>query len=187
MKVRLQVFMASLVLLFFVGQARAYSQGKISGKVTDETGGPIIGATVVIKGTTNGAATDIDGNYVIGNLEDGAYELAVSYIGYQTITEAITISGGNTITKDFQLEVDLLNLDEIVITGLANPKTKLESSVSITTVQTDFLQEFGAQTTAETFKSIPGIRSEASGGEGNANIAVRGVPVASGGSKLVCP
>ncbi|MGB0523100.1 MAG: TonB-dependent receptor [Flammeovirgaceae bacterium] len=185
MKVRLQVFLTSLFILFFSGVVAAFAQGKIKGTVVDDEGEAIIGATVVIKGTTNGAATDIDGNYVISNLADGTYTLTVSFIGYQTLEKAITISGGNTVTADFQLGVDLLNLDEIVITGLVNPKTKLESSVSITSVQPDFLQEFGAQTTAETFKTIPGIRSESSGGEGNANIAVRGVPIASGGSKFL--
>ena len=96
----------------------------------------------------------------------------------------IEITDG-TVTQDFQLYQDLIGLDEVMVTGVVNQKSALESSVAMTTIKPKFMDEFGATTTAEMFKAIPGIRSESSGGEGNANIAVRGVPVASGGSKFL--
>jgi len=76
-------------------------------------------------------------------------------------------------------------LQEIVVTGNAKPETKLESSVSISTLNEDQLEAIAPSSTADILRDIPGIRSEASGGEGNANIAVRGLPVASGGAKFV--
>ncbi|KQC34492.1 TonB-dependent receptor [Nonlabens sp. YIK11] len=86
---------------------------------------------------------------------------------------------------NFELAEDAASLDAIVVTGVANPKSKLESSVSITTLTPTVIEQSAPRTTAEIFRTIPGIRAESSGGEGNSNIAVRGVPVSSGGSKYV--
>ena len=76
-------------------------------------------------------------------------------------------------------------LEDIVITGVANPKAKIKSSVSITTLDVKQVEQSAPRSTAEIFRSIPGIRSESSGGEGNSNISVRGVPISSGGSKYL--
>lgn len=76
-------------------------------------------------------------------------------------------------------------LEEVFVTGVVNPKTKIKSSVSITTLGVKQIEQSAPRSTAEIFRSIPGIRSESTGGEGNANIAVRGVPISSGGSKYL--
>jgi len=76
-------------------------------------------------------------------------------------------------------------LEEVFVTGVVNPKTKIKSSVSITTLGIRQIEQSAPRSTAEIFRTIPGIRSESSGGEGNANIAVRGVPISSGGSKYL--
>ncbi|PCI51009.1 MAG: TonB-dependent receptor [Alphaproteobacteria bacterium] len=82
-------------------------------------------------------------------------------------------------------DADLLLMDEIVVTGTAGGTTKLHSSVSVSSIGTERISDFAPRSTAEIFRNIPGIRSESSGGEGNANIAVRGLPVASGGAKFL--
>ena len=76
-------------------------------------------------------------------------------------------------------------LEEVFVTGVVNPKTKIKSSVSITTLGIRQIEQSAPRSTAEIFRTIPGIRSESTGGEGNANIAVRGVPISSGGSKYL--
>jgi outer membrane receptor protein involved in Fe transport len=76
-------------------------------------------------------------------------------------------------------------LEDVVITGVVNPKAKIKSSVSITTMDVKQIEQSAPRSTAEIFRSIPGIRSESSGGEGNSNISVRGVPISSGGSKYL--
>ncbi|EAS20392.1 TonB-dependent receptor [Flavobacteria bacterium BBFL7] len=83
------------------------------------------------------------------------------------------------------MQEDAESLDAIVVTGVTNPKAKIESSVSVTTLGTTSIAQSAPRTTAEIFRTIPGIRSESSGGEGNSNISVRGVPISSGGSKYV--
>ena len=96
----------------------------------------------------------------------------------------MTIEGQDVILNIVMAE-DVESLDLVVVTGVTNPRSKIESSVSVTTMQPVVIKQSAPRTTAEIFRTIPGIRSESSGGEGNSNIAVRGVPVSSGGSKYV--
>ncbi|MEW6982573.1 TonB-dependent receptor [Colwelliaceae bacterium 6471] len=78
-----------------------------------------------------------------------------------------------------------LDFERIVVTGVAKGTTVMASSVSVSSFSADQLESTTPRTTAEAFRAIPGIRSESTGGEGNANIAVRGLPVASGGAKFL--
>ncbi len=162
------------------------SKGSLKGNVTDaQTSETLIGTSIVIKGTLSGTTTDVEGNYILENVTAGNYTIVASFVGYMNQEHQVTIKAGETTTLNLAMNPDMLGLDEVIVTGVVNRKSALESSVALTSLKPKFLQEFGAQTTAEIFKAIPGIRAEASGGEGNANIAVRGVPVASGGSKFL--
>lgn len=76
-------------------------------------------------------------------------------------------------------------LEEVVVTAVPIQGTKFETSVSTSSLNIDQIESFGARSTAEIFRNIPGIRSESSGGDNNANIQVRGLPVTTGGSKFV--
>ncbi len=77
------------------------------------------------------------------------------------------------------------NADEIVVTAVARGINKLDTSISVSSLNQDAVQQFAPRSVAEVFRNLPGIRSESSGGEGNANIAVRGLPVATGGAKYI--
>ncbi|MDQ9090450.1 TonB-dependent receptor [Pseudoalteromonas haloplanktis] len=76
-------------------------------------------------------------------------------------------------------------LETIVVTGVPKRTTIMESSVSVSSVSLSEIEVATPRSTAEAFRIIPGVRSESTGGEGNANIAVRGLPVASGGAKFL--
>ena len=79
-----------------------------------------------------------------------------------------------------------LKLDEVVVTSTSTAKSKMRSSVSVTDVDQEQIKDFGARSESEILTLIPGIRTDpASGPGGNANITVRGLPIASGGSKYV--
>jgi outer membrane receptor protein involved in Fe transport len=80
---------------------------------------------------------------------------------------------------------DALALEEVVVTASARPASKMDSSVSVSTLDSAQLQQLQPTSAADVLRDIPGIRAEASGGEGNANVAVRGLPIASGGAKYV--
>ncbi|MGJ8665959.1 MAG: TonB-dependent receptor domain-containing protein [Patiriisocius sp.] len=183
MKKLLPILKLSLFLLSFASSV-VVAQSSISGSVLDSDGMPVPGANVVLDQTTKGAISDFDGNYTITNVEDGIYTLKASFLGFTSVKKTVTISGSDVV-ENFALESDAESLDAIIITGNANPRSKIKSSVSITSLKPSTIEQTAPRTTAEIFRTIPGIRSESSGGEGNSNIAVRGVPVSSGGSKYV--
>lgn len=161
-----------------------FAQSSITGTITDQNNLPIGGVNVVIDGTTKGAVSDFDGNYSITDVENGSYTLNASYLGYRKFISSVTVDGQDVVLNIVMAE-DAESLDLVIVTGVTNPRSKIESSVSITTMQPVTIKQSAPRTTAEIFRTIPGIRSESSGGEGNSNIAVRGVPVSSGGSKYV--
>ena len=74
---------------------------------------------------------------------------------------------------------------EIVVTAVARGVNRLNTSISVSSIGGEALQQNSPRSVAELFRDLPGIRSESSGGEGNANIAVRGLPVSTGGAKFV--
>ncbi len=80
---------------------------------------------------------------------------------------------------------DGLKLDTIVVTGTSTRLSKMKQSVSASTLDSEQIERSGATSAAELLRSIPGVRSESSGGEGNANITVRGVPISAGGARYV--
>jgi outer membrane receptor protein involved in Fe transport len=75
--------------------------------------------------------------------------------------------------------------EEIIVTAVARGQNRLESSVSVSAIGADAIAKLNAPSSADLIRQIPGIRSEASGGEGNANIAVRGIPVSTGGARYI--
>lgn len=116
-----------ILLLLLCGSITSfYAQTReISGNVSDSEGGPLPGATIQIKGTTNGTTTDFDGNYTI-TIEDNNI-LVFSYIGFQTKEMAYT--GQNTV--NVQLETDATLLDDVVVVGYGTQeKTKVTGSVA---------------------------------------------------------
>ncbi len=83
------------------------------------------------------------------------------------------------------LHVAAEQIEEIVVTAVPKGSTKLEASVSVSGIGAEEISQSAPRSAAEIFRSLPGIRSESSGGTGNANITIRGIPLATGGSKFM--
>ena len=111
-------------------KAVAQQQKRITGKVVDKNGEPIIGANVVVKGTTNGAVTDMDGNFSL-SVTDGAV-LEISYIGY--LNQEIKV--GNQKKLSISLSEDTQNLDEVVVVGYGTMEKKQVTS-AVTSISAD--------------------------------------------------
>jgi outer membrane receptor protein involved in Fe transport len=90
-----------------------------------------------------------------------------------------------TPTTAAEQQADPLKLDQVVITGSATRTSKMKQSLSVSTLDSTQLERTGATSAAELLRAVPGLRSESSGGEGNANLTVRGVPLSAGGSRYV--
>ncbi|WP_298775173.1 TonB-dependent receptor [uncultured Shewanella sp.] len=98
---------------------------------------------------------------------------------------AMSASLGATENPQIEDRDDAIGLERIIVTGVTQGTRVMDSSVSVSTVTPDELEVSSPRTAAEAFRIIPGIKVESTGGEGNANIAVRGLPVAAGGSKFL--
>lgn len=128
------------------------AQGKkITGVVIDGTGEPVIGANVVVKGTTNGTITDFDGNYTIEGVPSGA-TLQVSYIGY--LTKDIPV--GNQSTIKVTLLEDTQTLDEVVVVGYGTMR-KSDVTGSIGVAKGEEL------TKNQNFSALDNLRGKVSG------------------------
>ena len=106
-------------------------EGKISGTVVDSFG-PVAGASVVVKGTTNGNITDLDGNFVLDNLKNGDI-IQISYIGYAT--QEIKYTGQASI--NITLKEDSEQLDEVVVTALGIKRQSRSLGYSTTQIEGD--------------------------------------------------
>ena len=102
-----------LVALFSVLAIGAYAQSKtVSGTVIDQTGEPVIGANVLVKGTTNGVITDLDGKFTLTNVPEKG-TISISFIGYKD--QEISVSGKTNL--QVTLQEDNAMLDEVVVVG----------------------------------------------------------------------
>lgn len=104
--------MLLLPMLVFAG-----TKGKIKGKVTDlQSGEPLIGANVIVEGTSQGGSSDVNGEFQIQNLEAGVYTLKSSFIGYQTVTISnVRVNADLTTEMNFQLPAEGISVGTITI------------------------------------------------------------------------
>ena len=120
-------------LLLAVTSTMAWAQGNVSGKVVDATGEPVIGASVVVKGTSMGTVTDIDGNFSIPNAPRNA-NLEISYVGFKT--QSVSMSGKNSVSVT--LQEDRQMLDDVVVVGYGVQK-KSDVTGAMASVSTEEL------------------------------------------------
>ncbi len=135
--VRKWAALAAIVLI--AGQALfAGTTGKIVGRVTDkETGDPLPGANIVIEGTTMGAASDVDGYYVILNVPPGTYTLTCSYVSYQTMrVENVRVDADRTTEVNFALSPATI-VTEVVEVTAKEPVIKKDLTASVDIVKSE--------------------------------------------------
>lgn len=110
------------------GTQIAQQQGKVSGTIVDYMG-PVTGASVVVKGTTNGNITDFDGKFTLENVPNGA-TIQISYIGY--ITQELKYTGQSSL--NITLEEDTQKLNEVVVTALGMSREKKALGYAMTEI-----------------------------------------------------
>lgn len=175
--------MLGLLCLLFITQL-SYAQGTVKGTIKDANSSPLIGATVVQEGTTNGTVTDIDGNFML-KIPSGEQKVTASYIGYSNQTQTVTIPEGGVVEVNFILVEDAFALDEAIVTGTFSERTQKEAPISMTVLNANQLSQLGFNSQADILRSIPGITAEGGGGEVASNVFVRGMP--SGGQYQFTP
>jgi iron complex outermembrane receptor protein len=160
----------SLVMVLCLSFPALAQKITVSGTVTDPTGEPLIGASVLAQGTSAGVATDIDGNYRLDVDANGT--IVVSYVGFDTQT--ISVDGRTTI--NVELKENSVVLQEVVAIGYGVVK-KSDATGSVTMVKPDEI-EAGLATSAQDLLvgAAPGVVVTTDGGNptGGASIRIRG-------------
>lgn len=147
-------------------------QKSVKGTVTDATG-PVIGASIIVKGTTNGTVTDFDGNFELPEVNKGDV-IQISYIGYQT--QEIKYTGQPSL--QVKLVEDSQNLEEVVVVGYGVQK-KVNMTGSVSQVDSKALESRPIQNVSSGLQGMmPGVQvtsGQGRPGQDGATIRVRGV------------
>lgn len=147
---------------------------RVTGKVTSTTGEPLIGVSIIIKGTTTGTTTDLDGNFVLNNVTQGA-TLKCSYVGYET--QEVKVVFGKSL--DIQLKDDAQMLDEVVAIGYGTVK-KRDITGAVASVGNNELTTVPVSSPVEAMQGkLAGVRVTMPEGSPDAEIVIR---VRGGGS-----
>ena len=149
----------------------AYAQSTIKGKIIDsDMNSPLPGANIIVKGTSNGATSNFDGNFTL-NTDSNSGEVVISYVGY--ITQTIAYSGDTDLGTLTLMSSDV-GLDEIMI--IASVAVDRKTPVAVSTIRAaEISLKLGTQEFPEILKSTPGVyATKQGGGYGDGRINLRG-------------
>jgi TonB-linked SusC/RagA family outer membrane protein len=156
--------------------ADALDGGTIKGKITNDKGEPVVGASVLLSGMDKGTSAGLTGDFTLAGIKPGKYSVQVSAIGYQSIVRDITIADGQVLEMNFQLKTGGNALNEVVVTGYSR-QSKRDVTGAASTISADAI----AQTPVTSVESVlqgrvAGVSVDGQGGPGNAQtIRIRGV------------
>jgi len=170
------VYFTSFILLT---TALCAQTGKLEGYVKDNKGLPLIGSTVYLEGTTIGASANVDGYYVIENIETGTYNLVATFIGYESQTQYnIPVKSAGNQPYNFVLEESATGLNEVVVTaGESQISRSKENPVSVQSLSANEIATYpgGNNDVVRVAQSLPGV-SPSVGGFRNDLIIRGGAP-----------
>lgn len=169
------------LILFLFASLISYAQnGSITGIIRDaKTSEPIIGANVVIQGTTVGAATDIDGKFLINNIKPGSYGVVVSFVTYKTQTLAdVVVESGKVTSLEVPLPEEVSELTEVVVTAKREINTDAnlirsirEAKLVVSGISSEQIVRLPDRDAAQVMQRVPGVTIV-----DNRFVVVRGVP-----------
>lgn len=176
------IFVFSISIIFIsVSPLSVFAQsGRITGTVTDQTTGESLpGASILIKGTTIGAASDRHGNYTIQGAPAGQDTLFISYIGYDSQQKPVTVEAGQAVTVDFALRSLSVQGQEVVVSVQASgQKQAINQQLSSNTIENvvseSRIRSIPDVNAAESVGRLPGVSIQRSGGEAT-KVAIRGL------------
>jgi outer membrane receptor protein involved in Fe transport len=149
-----------IILIIATGTIIAGTTGKISGVVTDKSSGaPLIGANVLIEGTTLGTATDADGYYSMINLSPGKYTLIYQFIGYGKVKiENVEVNVDRTTKVDAGLSSETVTIDEVMVRA-EKPPVQKDRTYSASVVNSEAIENMPVTSMQEVIQLQPGVVS----------------------------
>jgi TonB-dependent receptor len=179
---RILLFWALIFTLSYASDTYSQETGyaKIKGVVSDSaTGEKLFGASVGIVGTSFGAATNLDGEYIISNIKPGTYAFKIRYLGYKGLDFNIQLKPGETLELNGSLSAESLVTEEVIVTAQVRGQRAAinqmrSSNEIINVVSSDKIRDVPDANAAESIGRLPGVSLQRSGGEGN-KVVVRGL------------
>lgn len=137
-------FVLLLSIFIFCFAAQSFAQGSISGTVTDgESGETLIGVNILIDELNLGAATDIDGRFEFDDVPAGTYQLEARYVGFNTLSEEVTVQDGEETVLNLEMDVSTAQLDEAVITAFGVERDRRAIGYSVQDVSSENISRSG--------------------------------------------
>jgi TonB-dependent receptor len=158
----------------------AQSTGSVTGRILNaESGRALVGANVLLEGTSYGAATSQTGTYRLQQIPAGDYTLIVRYIGFEEKTESITISAGQTLELDFRLNPAFVEGDDVVVTARAEGSVRAlnlqrTGEVIRNVISAEQLEQFADPNIAGALSRVPGLSYQTDRGEAG-EVYIRGL------------
>ncbi|HEX7573908.1 MAG TPA: TonB-dependent receptor [Bacteroidota bacterium] len=194
--------MCALLSVVMLQSAFAQGVGTIKGTVYDRTTkDKLPGANIVVKGTSVGTTTNLDGAFTVRNAPAGDQTIVVSYIGYVSTSTVLKIGDGETVTRDFNLSPTMIEGSEIVVTAQSQGQLQainqqISSNKIVSIVSEAKIQELPDFNAAAAIGRLPGVSTLQSSGEANKvvirglapqynEVAVGGITLASTGSTQI--
>jgi outer membrane receptor for ferrienterochelin and colicins len=156
---RFRIFLLIFLSGIMISKAQEGTDAVITGHVVSR-GKHIPFVNIYLEGTTYGTATDETGHYIMVDLPVGEFILVAKMIGYKTQKMPVTLKANETIEVKFELEEDLVVVDEIVVTGTKTFKRQTESAVIVNILDSKTIKNVAAQTVSEALNFQPGLRME---------------------------
>ena len=147
-----------LTLILLLTAAIGYSQTSISGKIKDESGSPMPGVNIVVKGTTDGTVSDINGDFSFSTKQSPPISVRFSFIGYRAQEINFT---ENTSGIEVSMESDPLGLEEIIVTGQGSRDAFMSAPISAYRVSARDIQNVPAPDFYEAIAYQPGVSMNA--------------------------
>lgn len=171
-----KAFFSIVILAFFsLISIAAGAQGTITGVVLDgETNEALIGASVVLTGTTNGTVTDVNGKFTLKS-DAGNQKITITYIGYSSKELNVKVTSGKTTDLgQIKMQPDAVGLNEVMV--LASVAVQRRTPVAVSSIEPAQIEEkLGTQEYPEILKSTPGVyATKQGGGLGDSRINIRG-------------
>jgi TonB-linked SusC/RagA family outer membrane protein len=163
----------TFLVALLASPAVAQNTGSITGEVTSASMAPLSEVQVFIVGAQMGGLTAGNGRYLIRNVAAGTYQLRAVRIGYETVTQSVTVAAGQTAAVNFTLATQALGLDEIVVTGTAGAARRREVGNSIVQISAADLTSPPPSVDQMLQSQSPGLIVSAGNGSSGAGAQIR--------------
>jgi iron complex outermembrane recepter protein len=160
----------------------AADTGIVKGKITDKTDGEgVVGASVVIAGTTLGSATDLNGNFTIRAVPAKQQKISVSIVGYAPASQVVTVGAGQTAVANFSLGQTTVMASEVIVGAALYKQDRLDVPVTTCVINKEGIRQGNCPSLDQVIDNVPGVNVSRSSGYSASTVQIRGSNTYQGG------